>query len=545
MKSETPPRETFYFPLFIAGWAALLLLGIGSVHLFDWDEINFAESAREMMVTGNYFRVQIDYESFWEKPPFFFWLQVLSMKLFGISAFAARLPNVIFGVLTLLTIYQIGRYIHSQRFGAMWAGIYVGSLLPAVYFKSGIIDPVFNFFIFTSVYFIILTLYSTKNRNIYAITAGILNGLAVLTKGPVGFLLLLLTFLLYLIFDKFRTLPKLREVLFFALAIIAVTFLWYGIELIRNGTWFFQRFLEYQTALFSKSVAGHGQPFYYHFLVVFFGCFPMSILALPSFVKAGQSPLLDFRKWMLILFWVVMILFSIVETKIIHYSSMAYFPLSYLAAHYLYRMDQSEFVVKKWIRKTILVIGILIGFIMTAIPFIGYYPETFLPLIKDPFIKGALKSPSPWSGFEFLGGLFFIVFVYNFTSQLRSSKILQPLLFWATGLLTVLAFQMHITAPKVEYYTQRPMVNFLEQLQGENAYVETVGFKSYAPYFYFRQPQYTHEKYKDEDWLLKGDIDKPAYFITKIQKKDKLEKYEDIQWMQDKGGFSFFKRLPR
>ena len=49
----------------------LILLGImiyipfnGSVHLFDWDEINFAESAREMIVTGNYLDVQINYETF-------------------------------------------------------------------------------------------------------------------------------------------------------------------------------------------------------------------------------------------------------------------------------------------------------------------------------------------------------------------------------------------------------------------------------------------------------------------------------------------------
>ena len=30
---------------------------LGAVHLFDWDEINFAESAREMIVSGNYSRV--------------------------------------------------------------------------------------------------------------------------------------------------------------------------------------------------------------------------------------------------------------------------------------------------------------------------------------------------------------------------------------------------------------------------------------------------------------------------------------------------------
>ena len=42
---------------------------LDAVHLFDWDEINFAEAAREMLLTGNYSSVTINYEPFWEKPP--------------------------------------------------------------------------------------------------------------------------------------------------------------------------------------------------------------------------------------------------------------------------------------------------------------------------------------------------------------------------------------------------------------------------------------------------------------------------------------------
>jgi 4-amino-4-deoxy-L-arabinose transferase-like glycosyltransferase len=34
---------------------------LGGVHLFDWDEINFAESAREMLVSGDYLTVRINY----------------------------------------------------------------------------------------------------------------------------------------------------------------------------------------------------------------------------------------------------------------------------------------------------------------------------------------------------------------------------------------------------------------------------------------------------------------------------------------------------
>ena len=78
---------------------------LGDFNLFDWDEINFAESTREMLVSGDFFHVQINFEPFHEKPPFFFWLQALSMKVFGINAFAARLPNALLGVLTLSLIH--------------------------------------------------------------------------------------------------------------------------------------------------------------------------------------------------------------------------------------------------------------------------------------------------------------------------------------------------------------------------------------------------------------------------------------------------------
>jgi len=47
--------------LIIACGLLLFVPYLGEVHLFDWDELNFAESSREMLVTGDYFTVKIDY----------------------------------------------------------------------------------------------------------------------------------------------------------------------------------------------------------------------------------------------------------------------------------------------------------------------------------------------------------------------------------------------------------------------------------------------------------------------------------------------------
>ena len=105
----------------------IILLGIflfvpflGRVHLFDWDEINFAECAREMMVMKDYLRAYLDYLPFWEKPPLFFWMQIASMMIFGVNEFASRFPNAICGIFTLIVVFSIGKKVLGERFGILW-----------------------------------------------------------------------------------------------------------------------------------------------------------------------------------------------------------------------------------------------------------------------------------------------------------------------------------------------------------------------------------------------------------------------------------------
>ncbi len=132
-------RSTIW--LLLAFAAGLCLPGLGLVHLFDWDEINFAEAAREMIVTGDYLRVHIGFKPFYQKPPLFIWMQAASMKAFGVGEYAARLPNAICGILTTFVLFNMGTRLRDARFGMLWALAHLGSFLPLFYFRSGIIDP--------------------------------------------------------------------------------------------------------------------------------------------------------------------------------------------------------------------------------------------------------------------------------------------------------------------------------------------------------------------------------------------------------------------
>jgi 4-amino-4-deoxy-L-arabinose transferase-like glycosyltransferase len=530
----------------IALLAALLFIPfLGHVHLFDWDEINFAESAREMIQTGNYFKVQINYERFWEKPPLFFWLQVLSMKTFGINEFAARFPNAICGIVTLVSIFRIGKKIFNAALARIWVMIYLGTLLTFLYFKSGIIDPWFNLFIFLGIYnFYYLTVTTTIKRIKYAALTGLFFGLAVLTKGPVALIIFLLSYLAYIISNHFRFFITVRELLIILIVFTLVCFAWFGVDLVQNGPQFLGEFIRYQIRLFSTGDADHGEPFFYHWWVLLFGCFPASIFFIKGmFVPVETVQQQSFKKWMLILFWVTLLLFSIVKTKIVHYSSLCWFPLTFLAAIAVYDYwHVSKKGLSKWLIILMGLTGLLLAFAITAIPFVMMNKDKWVNKVNDVFARGNLEAAVQWSVFDSIGGLIMIAGIFFYFIS-KNKKLKTIILF---GSVTICCFLTTIIiAPKIEAFSQRANIEFFEARQGENCYVETWGYKSYAQYFYTMKKPFINNGKMTIDSLLRGRIDKPAYISAKIQSQPYLDTVPGLQKLYVKNGFAFYKRLPQ
>ena len=518
---------------------------LGAVHLFDWDEVNFAESAREMMLTQEYFRVQINFLPFWEKPPLFFWLQTASYYLFGVNEFAARFPNAVCGVLVLLTLFNIGKTHFNGRIATLWVLFTTASLTPHLYYKSGIIDPWFNYFIFLSIYQLYLAFTNPQKRNKHFMLMGIFNGLAILTKGPVALLVLgLCGFVLWAI-QKFKPYFNLKQLVIAVLIIAGITSVWFMAELLKNGPKVLTDFIAYQIDLFLNPVAGHGQPWFYHPVVIFFGCFPASIFALKAFVLKRKNDSLQqqqFKLMMNIMFWVVLILFSMVTTKIVHYSSLCYIPLTFLAAYYADDTLTRGLSISKFKSILVLIIGLIISAAFVILPLIDGIKQHIIPYIKDDFAVASLNVSGSWNGFESsIGGLFGIMVLIFFIQQHRKNTIaaLYSLLIAFSILLPTYIWQV---APKIEQYSQGPAIEFYKTLQGQNCYVETFGFKSYAQYFYPQQTQHTNPNTGNKEWLFKGDVDKPVYIVAKITHEEECKKlpFEEIG---RKGGFIFYKRI--
>ena len=567
--------------LIIVAAAALLFVPfLGRVHLFDWDEVNFAECAREMLVTGDYGTVRINYEPFWEKPPLFIWMQAASMELFGVSEFAARLPNALCGILTLLLLFRIGSKIYDKQFALLWVLAYAGSLMPHFYFKSGIIDPWFNLFIFLGIWrFTLYMQYAGGpgtqgfwNKDI-ALSA-LFIALAVLTKGPVALLVFGLCFVVWRLLKR----APLMRWKHFGLYVLAAGFVggvWFLILAAQGRAHIIVDFIVYQIRLFNTEDAGHGGPFYYHWIVLLIGCFPASIPAIPGLFRGGADTTMErgMKRSMRVLFWVVLILFSIVKTKIVHYSSLCWFPLTYLAAYAAYKMINGQLHWKKWMSGLFIGIASVLALAFTLLPFIEQYKHRLVEsaLIKDPFAIDSLLRPVDWGGYEFVTGILLLLGAGSALWGLYRKRYLPAfyILFGATLVTTNLAALL--LAPRVEQYSQAPAIRFFKEAAKQNVYSESLGYKSYAQFFYgrrqpgiaqnplylkwraaqsagFLEPQGAASVSENEirlqrEWMLRGEIDRPAWFACRNTAAEEMRKaYPHLKEVRREGGFVFFAR---
>ncbi|MCF8368835.1 MAG: glycosyltransferase family 39 protein [Bacteroidales bacterium] len=545
-------KQALSYFFIVAAGVLFFIPFLGGVHLFDWDEANFAEIAREMIATGNYLQVQINYLPFFEKPPLFFWLQVISMKLFGINEFAARFPNAITGILTLIILYRIGSKLFDKRFGIIWVLAYFGSILPHFYFKSGIIDPVFNLFIFLGIYLLIKFKWKKEVLEIaqnpgwkYLLTGGLLIGLAILTKGPVAWLIVLLMILVYWISVKFRLFIPIGSFVLFSIFAAILMLVWFGLEYFTNGPEFIVEFIVYQIRLFSTEDAGHGGFPGYHLVVMLFGCFPVSIFAIRAFykMKADKPYQNDFRKWMIILFWVVIILFSIVQSKIVHYSSLAYFPLTFLAAMTIKQIIDKKILFNKWMKFGLISIGFIIASVVFVMPYIGNNINLIKPLFAgNVHALATLDAQVNWTGWEIIPGIILTVGILLFFILKKRDKILMAFssLFTSVALFVFLGLIFYIA--RIEAYTQNSYVEYCKLLEGQKAYVVTSGFKSYVQYFYCK-PQPGDKIPLDKEHMMKGDVDADVYVFCKKDVEEYWDNHKRFKKLGSKNGYGFYQRI--
>jgi hypothetical protein len=185
------------------------------------------------------------------------------------------------------------------------------------------------------------------------------------------------------------------------------------------------------------------------------------------------------------LFWVVLIIFSITTTKIIHYSSLCWWPLTYFGAYQVYLAHTNRWHFPKWLILPISISALGIGIALWVLPIAAHMNPLPAAIWEklDVFTKGLLEVKETWSWTSLLpAALFTFWFLAWFILQLLGRKPHAGVLYIISG---VVALSSSIwLLPPVGKLLQGPLTRTIQQETQKGVFLESWYFKTYALYFH-------------------------------------------------------------
>jgi len=252
----------------------IYFINLGQWDLWSPDEPRYAEVSREMVNGGDWILMHRNGNLYTDKPPLFFWAVAISSFLWqGMTPFSVRFPSALFGTLTVLLTFFIGRRLYSSRTGFLSGLILATSFQFAYLSTRGNIDTTLTFFTTASMLCFLkwyqqskegeASLERMKGLSFYGYYIGM--ALATLAKGPIGFILPLLGTLLFLLVQKNWKGIKAMRLLPGSLIFLAVVLAWYLPAILIGGKEYLEATLFHHS--FDRFVKGsaHIRPIYYYF----------------------------------------------------------------------------------------------------------------------------------------------------------------------------------------------------------------------------------------------------------------------------------------
>jgi len=345
--------KSINYALLVFGSLVFHILGTWSLPLIDRDEPRFAEASREMIQRGNYVVPYFNNQLRLDKPPLTYWAQVASYHIFGENDFAARFPSAIAAALTALLIVLWGRRMGGEKLGWWAAIIFTLSLQTFVHAKAAVADMWLVLFM-TLAHWAGYELLYRSDTNTEHRTLNLNNrrflwwwifylslGLGFLAKGPIAWTPLL-TVAVVIIYTRDWQLLRRLNFVGGVLLTLSVVALWGIPALIQtHGEFFSIGIGRHVIGRSLTTMEGHGAsslgvyvlllPFY--FIALFVSFFPWSI-KLPLLSKTLWHRRDGTDDYLLIGTAVIFVIFTLVSTKLPHYTLPAFPLLALLVARH-------------------------------------------------------------------------------------------------------------------------------------------------------------------------------------------------------------------
>ncbi|WP_293786324.1 glycosyltransferase family 39 protein [uncultured Pedobacter sp.] len=120
-------KETTLYKILIA-FIALVSVPALFGGIMEPDSALYASIAKNMVLRNDWINIYVRGADWLDKPHLTFWLAAASFKIFGITAFAYKLPSFLFGLLGAWYLYQLAKDIYNEKTGLISALIFLSSL---------------------------------------------------------------------------------------------------------------------------------------------------------------------------------------------------------------------------------------------------------------------------------------------------------------------------------------------------------------------------------------------------------------------------------
>jgi 4-amino-4-deoxy-L-arabinose transferase-like glycosyltransferase len=329
----SPPQRWILFVALLLLEGAVWVEPAGS-WLAEPDEARYAEIPREMLASGDFVTPKLNGVPYLEKPPLLYWANAASLRLFGLTPWAARLPTRLFGLGTLLTLLVGTAAIWGTPAGFAAAIFYLAAPLGFAFSRVNLTDAPLTFFFTLTLFLARAALLRREAGRPWAILSA-LAGLAAaggfLSKGLVAVVLPgAILFLWCLATRRMRFLPSLLFGPALPVFLVAAA-PWFLLAENRNPGFLQFFFIHEHFQRFSTSVARRPGPIYY-FVLIFLAGFlpgvPFFFASLKNAWRRDEPDPLFFLLW----FAIVLGFFSVSRSKLPPYLMPAFPAAAALAA---------------------------------------------------------------------------------------------------------------------------------------------------------------------------------------------------------------------
>lgn len=337
---EAPPALF----IFILGWLAFVAQ-IDRLPLFNGIEQQSAFLAKQLLEYGAK-GLYLNNNAHDLIPPLYYWVQAISFKIWGISAFAARLPNAIIGIITMLVVFHAGKKYFDTTFGVLWAVCYVCMPGSFILYKSSSPFPLYNLLTFLSVFWLFSVSIkdefepykvARRNKNIYLFLSAFAAGLSVVSNGIFS-LIMIVSLVSFILFDnKGKIAFSIIDFIKWSVFVVLIIGVWLNIQANHLGLAPISKFFSAQSYLLLKT--GTIKFFFQRLFILIYSTMPILVFAIFALKKNSIDTLhqSSIRKWMIVLL-LLLILFGILSKEVAaHFATLGYFSITFGGAYVMHQ----------------------------------------------------------------------------------------------------------------------------------------------------------------------------------------------------------------